>query len=119
MEESLQPCPLCGREATVSDEPIHEGFPEPLAQVICGECGQYLILSRFAHPERVDGSTTSFPSIDLSQVQELNHAAIADGQNMIWVDGHDIRAQWDRALQEHAHRLGGKPAFAVRVIPSK
>lgn len=111
-------CPLCGHQATTGDEPIGEGMLEPLTQVICGECGQYTILSRLAHPESEKEKLELFSESDLTYIRKLNQAAIADDQSMIWVDKLQLCDQWNETLEQQSHRLGGKAAFAVHSLPS-
>lgn len=119
VEENLHPCPLCGRDSAVGDEPMEGELPEAISQVICPECGQYTILSRMVHGGDHGETTVKRENLDYQEIHALNYSVIADDQTMLWVDDVSVRDVWDGALRAQAHKLGGKAAYAVRVLPYK
>lgn len=119
VEENLHPCPLCTREAAVSIEPIEQGLPEELSQVECNHCGQYVIVTRLTRPDDSGNSQINHEQLDFEEIRHNNHAASVETLNLLWTDTHASRDEWDASLREQAHHLGGKAAYAVRVIPYK
>lgn len=117
MQENLHPCPLCHKEAIVNHAPIEEELPEEISQVICGNCGQFVIVTRLTRGTENDHSDIDPSRLDFEYIRNNNHSALVDEQNLLWTDSPFSRDKLEVYLKEQAHRLGGKAAYAVRVLP--